>query len=293
MHEKRERNLSATALRCAFSHRLAVLAVMFAGVVVSTCGEKSKVDEAVPKIDRPRVERPAVDKTETMFVYKGDGTVLDRVSGLVWIKDPSAVPSISGEFDQDEAEKACSELNFARHDDWRLPEIDELKTIVDKSRNPAWIEQLSGPPGSYWSATEQSAPIYYYVDFTTGNDYFWGGFNKIFIRPVRGGLDRKNEAVGEWLNEGEIVYLKINDDATCLLKYEEGEYGTTVEIKGRYQISGKTVTMEWDREWWYGKRTVYEMRNMDGRPVLWLTGCDSKTAELPKGGMFGFYGKIR
>jgi len=84
------------------------------------------------------------------FIDNGDGTVIDTATGLMWIKDPQAAGLGMTMYWYD-AINACENLIYAGHDDWRMPNINELMSIVDHSRyNPAWdtmflrIRQING-----------------------------------------------------------------------------------------------------------------------------------------------------
>ena len=84
---------------------------------------------------------------------------------------------------------------FANHCDWRLPSIDELKTIVDNnvSESEPTIDAIFGPtiPGGYWSATtwEEGRQSAWTLSFFTAG----GGAKPFlkeglaFVRAVRGG----------------------------------------------------------------------------------------------------------
>lgn len=67
------------------------------------------------------------------FVDNGDGTVTDRVTGLMWEKggSPSEMPYQS-------IEKYVSNLNkqvFAGYNDWRIPTAEELASLLERERN--------------------------------------------------------------------------------------------------------------------------------------------------------------
>ena len=74
---------------------------------------------------------------ERRFVDVGDGTIKDTHTKLMWRKSISA-----GITDWDDAKTLCENSTFAGHSDWRLPEVWELSSLLDKRRsNPAL------PPG--------------------------------------------------------------------------------------------------------------------------------------------------
>jgi len=68
------------------------------------------------------------------FRDNNDGTITDRATGLVWSKEDSG----KGMNWQDAlawVQKKNAE-KFLGHDDWRLPSVKELQSIVDYSRSP-------------------------------------------------------------------------------------------------------------------------------------------------------------
>jgi Protein of unknown function (DUF1566) len=82
---------------------------------------------------------------------------------------------------------------FANHCDWRLPEIGELKGILDSSRSNPSIDTIFGPtqPYYYWSATTSAGNpgFAWSVGFSNGGV---GNGNKdivySYVRAVRSGL---------------------------------------------------------------------------------------------------------
>jgi hypothetical protein len=97
---------------------------------------------------------------EGRFVDFGDGTILDNCTGLTWQKDAA---DVSGDHQIDDADRLpwcaalafCDNLNFAGHDDWRLPNIRELQSIVDYGRSNPSLDPVFGAPtlSAYWSST--------------------------------------------------------------------------------------------------------------------------------------------
>jgi hypothetical protein len=68
------------------------------------------------------------------FHDNGDGTITDRASGLTWSKADSG-HAMNWQDALAWAEKKNAEKLFG-HDDWRLPSVKELQSIVDYSRAP-------------------------------------------------------------------------------------------------------------------------------------------------------------
>ncbi len=92
---------------------------------------------------------PVVDH----FVDNGDGTISDKLTDLMWQKVLST-DTLSWE----QALSTAENLTAAGHSDWRLPNVKELCSIVDRTRNaPAMYTNLFVNTLStrYWSSTAQ------------------------------------------------------------------------------------------------------------------------------------------
>lgn len=98
------------------------------------------------------------------FVNNGDGTVTDLATGLMWqLADDGQTR------DWEEALDYAENLELAGYDDWRLPDIKELQSIVDYSKSVATtnspaiddmfsLTEIIDPNGDtnygfYWSST--------------------------------------------------------------------------------------------------------------------------------------------
>ena len=131
------------------------------------------------------------------FVDNGDGTISDKVTGLMWVKDSTGAGCNNGNLiSWANALTFCKNLNFAGHTDWRLPNAMELFSIFDFSvNNPAintayFTNMQSGNP-QYWTGT--------FVKAYETEGYKWeacygsgrmdeGTGATCYVRPVRGGV---------------------------------------------------------------------------------------------------------
>ena len=114
-----------------------------------------------------------------------NGTVTDTTTGLIWQKtDNSAQVKWAG------AGPYCDNLVLGGYYDWRLPRIDELRTIVDFGRyRPAIDPVFSAQRYQYWSSTTavhntDSAWIAHFEDGIVkayNKSYYVG-----YVRCVRG-----------------------------------------------------------------------------------------------------------
>jgi len=94
------------------------------------------------------------------FVDNGDGTVTDRATGLLWQKSGSS-RSVTWR----RAELYIDKLNrnqFAGYSDWRLPTIDELASLLEKSKKDGFhIDPVfDRKQERCWSSDSSPDPLY-------------------------------------------------------------------------------------------------------------------------------------
>ncbi len=90
------------------------------------------------------------------FIDSGDGTITDLKTRLMWAKESNSIGCYCGKkMTWNDAVKYAKSLSSAGYSDWRLPEIEELISIVDYSKlDPAIHEVfLSTPNGYFWTST--------------------------------------------------------------------------------------------------------------------------------------------
>jgi hypothetical protein len=155
-----------------------VLGLWVIGVGIAMSAPALAVTSAVG----PYYATPSWDQTlpaATRFIVLtnlGSAAVLDRETGLVWEQSPSTTGDnpISGMTWYNQSFH-CINLNTGGRTGWRLPTIQELLSLVDRSQsNPALP---SGHPFSnvqssvYWSATTAAidATFAITVDFFDGS----------------------------------------------------------------------------------------------------------------------------
>jgi len=86
----------------------------------------------------------------------GDDIVLDRATGLMWPADMLAAGCNNGNpLTWPQSINYCDGLNFAGFEDWRLPNIKELFSLLDFSVVPALDPDffVNTTPSDYWSST--------------------------------------------------------------------------------------------------------------------------------------------
>jgi len=129
---------------------------------------------------RSRAVRDGNNGSINKYVNNQNGTVTDRDTGLMWQQDPSVeVNGISGDdyLEWEEALAYVASLNliaFAGHSDWRLPNRNELQTLVDYSLTSPAINTNFFPntSSSFWSSTtvygvnERALNVSFYNGYT-------------------------------------------------------------------------------------------------------------------------------
>jgi hypothetical protein len=134
------------------------------------------------------------------YVDNGDGTVSDLQVGLVWQKcsigqsgaDCSIGSAQAFKWDQAvlQADLINSSGGFAGHADWRLPKINELRSLVEGA---CWSPSINitffpnTPDSDYWSSSTYSgfAKNSWYVSFNNGKSQFNHSNFENHVRLVR------------------------------------------------------------------------------------------------------------
>ena len=123
---------------------------------------------------------PANDPVEIM-------TARDVTTGLEWTVDNIGSKGMTW----DAAKKACAALTIGGHNDWRLPTVEELFALADRSRFKPAIDVDVFPTTKsdwYWSSSPvASAPEDYawLVLFHYGDSYYHLQYYTAFVRAVR------------------------------------------------------------------------------------------------------------
>ena len=73
-------------------------------------------------------------KPDSAYIDNGNGTVTDIETKLVWQQQRRP-----GTMNWDQATSYCSGLSLAGYKDWRLPTLDELMTLMDRTLSPPMI----------------------------------------------------------------------------------------------------------------------------------------------------------
>jgi len=120
------------------------------------------------------------------YVLHDDGTLTDNLTGLDWQRKDDNIKR-----DWKSAVGYCLNLKFAGHDDWRLPNHYELRTIRSEGKKYPAVDQDAFPETKaemYWSATE----LPYSDDLS---------FNVNFGKKPAGISVKENQLTMKWTNK--------------------------------------------------------------------------------------------
>jgi len=158
-----------------------------------------------------------------------DGTVADIATGLMWMQ------SETGKMTWEEALEYCETLEESGYDDWRLPNIKELwslvnveftKPAVDKS----FFSEISEE--SYWSSTTDvnSQERAWTTEFSFGIVSYEEKTNECYIRPVRN------------VSESSEIFEEVKlPDSIKLYQNYPNPFNPSTTIPFRITKSGKVI----------------------------------------------------
>jgi len=120
----------------------------------------------------------------------GTGIVTDSVTQLQWQDDYSDNGGQIQQLDWKGAIEYCEALDLGGYSDWRLPNKNELLSIVDYTKaNPAISSAFQNTASSdYWTSTtnENSTSTAWDISFFNSRLVHGYKFNSSYIRCVRG-----------------------------------------------------------------------------------------------------------
>ena len=168
------------------------------------------IDTGMTRFYGPRGEIPRPEPGEPFYgqdahyrgiqpAYQdnGDGTVSDLNTGLMWQKTTDARPdTLEGRVTWYEGEKYARKLRLGGYDDWRVPSIKELISLVDANGemrkripylDPRYFDLTYGPESidGYRAIDVQLVTTTSYISKTVGWSDWWGEFGEKRIGPSR------------------------------------------------------------------------------------------------------------
>lgn len=133
---------------------------------------------------------------DTFTKDSSNEVVIDNNKKLMWQNDESTKTLFLG---WKQADQHCANLVFAKFDDWYLPTIEELESLIDDTADAPAIDksfldffgffssERERLNNYYWSSTSDADDdrLAWFVDFHEGNEdvYYKDGFG--YVRCVR------------------------------------------------------------------------------------------------------------
>jgi hypothetical protein len=155
------------------------------------------------RLVRGSLALPACDADLATLVVNGNATVTDTRRGLMWQQCPEGLSgagcatgaaTVYGSYAAALARAAAVNADPAGagrgHADWRVPNRNELASLVNRACEAPAIQRSAfpgTPSASFWSASPAFAGFAWYVDFTDGSIGPGGTTGDRVLRLVRGG----------------------------------------------------------------------------------------------------------
>ena len=163
---------------------------------------------------------------------KGKVTMSDRDTGLMWVYDADANRTANW----GDAVDKCANLVYAEHDDWFLPNMDQLADMYQKKGSFADVRS-----DLYWSSTPHNRSYAYLVkmdsgvvniSYVTGRRWMW---------PCRGGGGFiSGKVIGDV--QEDVVITLTGDAHTMVTTAADGSYSIEVPA-GNYTITPSLGTL--------------------------------------------------
>ena len=130
---------------------------------------------------------PLTKPSKERFIVNADKTVTDTATGLMWMQEETPM------LKQKEALVYCKELRLGGYDDWVMPSVKELATLINLNEGSEWFypelfpNTNTKPQGFYQSSTVFGGTFGWGCNFQFGFDgYYADRMNGAYpFRPVR------------------------------------------------------------------------------------------------------------
>ena len=143
---------------------------------------KKQKQKKLEKLKKIKLER--IKKEQKPYRKLG---VVKTEDGLIW-QDDKAVKTTK--LNWEDAQEYCADLDLAGKSDWRLPDYDELLSLVDYTKsNPSIVNGFDNVASYYyWSSSPYVSydSNAWYVFFLSGSTDRSDKSDKYYVRCVRG-----------------------------------------------------------------------------------------------------------
>ena len=201
-----------------------------------------------------RAVRGGQVQVSNSWVNNKDGTITDTSTGLMWQQLAFDSP-----MNWDMAINECESLTLAGYTDWRLPNREELRSIVDYSLSSPAINSLffeNTKTEFFWSSSTFVSTISkaWAIYFNFGYEDIDYKTKLFHVRGVRAGQaqlpDRSvilSPVQGALWNAGETVFItwdthNLSNEINLFISYDGGKDGSFISIVDGFENSG---TYQW------------------------------------------------
>lgn len=162
-----------------------------------TCYKADNTETTCAGTGRDGEQKSGVDWPDPRFTDNNNGTVTDNLTGLMWVKDAVAAGSLTWQ----KALEHVTSMNGADgghgalgHNDWRLPNRNELNSLINLQQpsSSIWLNSPKGTfsgveAGNYWSSSSDAnnTDKAWAVGMSSGDIYSSSKLNSNFVWPVR------------------------------------------------------------------------------------------------------------
>ncbi len=134
------------------------------------------------------------------FVDNYDGTISDLATGLTWQQGDSEIG-----VNWESSLNYCVDLDLGGYEDWRLPDIKELQSILDYTRSPSYTNSAAIDPIFLIGSILNEKGV---IDYP----YFWSSTSHVNYRI--GGTSASYIAFGEGLGYMRNAWIDIHGAGT-------------------------------------------------------------------------------
>ncbi|MBP5435593.1 DUF1566 domain-containing protein [bacterium] len=176
-----------------------------------------------------------VPQNFTLKTAPGQNIVVDNNTGLEWQQTASEESNMG----RAGAEKYCNELVYGGYSDWRLPDPNEILTIVDNDKyDPATNSNFAHiPSNDYSSFLFLSTPEIYFNPYDGTYSYF--GY-KVYVLCVRGTKMATGVFTSKKIN-GDIVVTDAVTGLTWKKEYiKDVDWETALKYCENLDYAGRT-----------------------------------------------------
>jgi len=166
-------------------------------------------------------ERRPLEYVKNEFKDNGDGTIADSATDLLWQKSGSP-----DQMNHENAKAYFANLNldgFAGHKDWRLPTVDELKSLLTpkEMNGKFYIDPIFDKTQRWcWTSDKYASGGAWYVNFFIGY-VDWNYHDNSYVRAVRSLSDQKVKEALKQAQEEERKRLESEQKVKEELKQVE------------------------------------------------------------------------